>query len=99
MSHFNLTLRAKEDLRNIWRYTRDLWGVEKADAYVADIYNRCAWLSERPSLGKLRTDIAEGYYCFPQGRHLIFYLAREKEIDIIGIPHKAMDVEQYFEEE
>jgi len=97
VNRFNLTLRAKEDMRNIWFYTRDLWEVEQADAYIAEIHNRCAWLCQQPAVGKLRTDIADGYYCFPQGQHLIFYLVREKQIDIVGIPHKVMDVENYFD--
>lgn len=98
MSRFNLTPRAKEDIRSIWLYTRDEWGEPQADAYVADLFNRFDWLARQPSEGKIRTDVADEYYCFPQGQHLIFYLIRDGEIDIIGLPHKAMDVEHYFEE-
>jgi len=97
VSRFNLTLRAKEDLRSIWLYTCTRWGEEQADAYVADIYKRCDWLAQQPYVGKLRTDIADGYYSFPQGQHLIFYLIQTRGIDIIAIPHRAMDVENHFD--
>ncbi|MGC4054276.1 MAG: type II toxin-antitoxin system RelE/ParE family toxin [Paludibaculum sp.] len=46
--------------------------------------------------GKHRPDIAEGYYCFPEGSHLIFYLIGTDAIDVIGVPHKQMDVPAYF---
>lgn len=54
------------------------------------------WLAENPRSGKHRPDIAEGYYCFPQGAYLIFYLIGTDAIDIIGVPHKHMDVPGYF---
>jgi toxin ParE1/3/4 len=49
-------------------------------------------------LGKHRTDISEGYYSFPEGQHVVFYLIGSSSIDIIGISHKAMDTISYFQE-
>jgi len=40
--------------------------------------------------------IKDGYYSYPQGSHVIFYLVREGGIDIIGIPHQRKDVMTYF---
>ena len=39
----------------------------------------------------------EGYYCFPEGQHLIFYPIHKHRIDVIGVPHKAMDILDYFD--
>lgn len=94
--NFNLTPQAKEDLRSIWNYRLNAWNEEQADSYLAAIYERFSWLAKRPNVGKLRTDICEGYYYFPQGSHLVFYLINKPCIDIIGIPHKDMDVLNYF---
>ena len=94
---FNLTRRAREDLRGIWRYTSEVWDEAQADKYVTKIYERCGWLATRPRTGKHRPDICEGYYCFPEGRHLVFYLNRKDGIDVIGIPHKEMDILNYFD--
>ena len=41
-------------------------------------------------------DVYEGYYSFPEGQHVIFYLISANTIDIIDIPHKDMDVISYF---
>jgi len=83
-------------LRNIGRYTEKQWGRQQRNIYLKAIEKRFAWLAENPRLGKHRTDVAEGYYSFPQGQHVIFYLNSESGIDIIGIPHKEMDIITYF---
>ena len=57
---------------------------------------RFHWLAENPALGRPRPDVKEGYFSYPEGRHVIFYLIREGGIDIIGIPHQRMDVRNYF---
>ncbi len=41
---FNLTSSAKEDLREIWNYTIEIWDEAQADKYFAELYNRFQWL-------------------------------------------------------
>jgi toxin ParE1/3/4 len=48
-------------------------------------------LAEHPDLGKPRPDIKQGYHCYPQGAHVIYYLVRAGRIDIIGVLHQRMD--------
>ena len=95
---FRLTPRAYGDLRNIARFTRQQWGDAQRDEYMRALDDRFRWLAERPRSGKHRPDIAEGYYCFPQGSHLIFYLIGTDGIDIIGVPHRQMDALGHFTE-
>jgi len=33
---------------------------------------------------------------YPEGPHVVFYLVREGDIDIIGVPHQCMDVMNPF---
>jgi toxin ParE1/3/4 len=89
---FRLTSRARSDLRQIARFTRKTWGKEKRDAYLAALDHRFHWLAEEPGRGRGRPEITPGYHCYPEGAHLIFYLIRAGGIDIIGIPHQAMDM-------
>lgn len=93
---FRITPRAEQDLRNIAHYTLQTWGRKQRNAYLRVIDRRFSWLAENPNLGKPRPDIKEGYYSYPQGSHVIFYLVRKGGIDIIGIPHQRMDVLSYF---
>ena len=93
---YRLTPRAHQDLIGIARYTLREWGREQRDSYMRELDKRFIWLAQRPHAGRHRPDIREGYYCFPQGSHLVFYLIRDGGIDIIGVPHKQMDVLNFF---
>lgn len=91
-----VTPRAQIDLKSIGRYTGQRWGRSQRNIYLKALEKRFFWLAENPKLGKHREDVSEGYYCFPQGEHIIFYLIGHEYIDIIGIPHKEMDIAAYF---
>src|SRR5690554_2825337 len=93
-----VTQRALSDMKNIGRYTERSWGKAQRNQYLKNIEARLLWLAKNPLLGKHRTDISEGYYSFPEGKHVVFYLIGSSSIDIIGIPHKAMDTISYFQE-
>lgn len=94
---YRVTPRAFKDLRDIGKYTNEKWGKEQRNKYLLDLDKRFAWLTKHPKLGKHRPDLCDGYYCYPQGAHLVFYLAHSQGIDIIGIPHKSMDIFIYFD--
>jgi toxin ParE1/3/4 len=96
MLGYRVTPRALEDLKNIGRYTKQQWGKRQRNTYLRALEKRFGWLAVNPQLGKHRTDVAEGYYSFPQGQHVVFYMIGEKSIDIVGIPHKEMDIITYF---
>jgi toxin ParE1/3/4 len=90
MPGFRVTPRAQDDLKNIGRYTERQWGKRQRNTYLKALEKRFGWLAENPQLGKRSTDVAEGYYSFPQGEHVVFYLVGDEGIDIIGIPHKEI---------
>lgn len=96
MPRYRITPRARDDLKNIGRYTERQWGKSQRDAYLRDFEIRFRWLAENPRLGKHRSDVTEGYYSYPQGQHVVFYLIGQSSIEIIGIPHKEMDIVTYF---
>ena len=87
---------ALTDLEEIWLYTLSEWNLEQADAYTSALLSRLNWLANNPGSGKPRNDIKPGYFCFPEGRHLIFYIMTDGTVDVIGIPHQSMDVAQHL---
>ena len=89
---------ALTDLEDIWLYTLSEWSPEQADAYISSILARLNWLADNPSAGKPRDDVKSGYFCFPEGRHLIFYIMTGGTVDVIGIPHQSMDVTRHLTE-
>lgn len=94
MKPFELTRKAKDDLRKIARYTETRWGRDQRNVYIRQFDDGFHLLAESPSVGKPCDYIKEGYKKFPQGSHLIFYRQSTKaNITIIRILHKNMDVE------
>jgi len=87
---------AQDDLEAIWLYTREQWGIVQADSYLESLILRFDWLAENPELGKPRDDVKSGYFCFPEGMHLIFYIINNNQIEIIGVPHQQMDIIEYL---
>ena len=88
---YRITPRAEADLYDIARYTEAEWGRDQRTRYLKALETRLEWLADNPPLGQKREEVAAGYYCYPQGRHLIFYMRTTDGIDIIGIPHQRMD--------
>ncbi|MFV8836422.1 type II toxin-antitoxin system RelE/ParE family toxin [Aquisalimonas sp. APHAB1-3] len=88
---YRITRRAEADLYDIARYTEAEWGRDQRTRYLKALETRFGWLAGNPALGQAREDVAAGYYCYPHGRHLIFYMCTAQGIDIIGIPHQRMD--------
>jgi toxin ParE1/3/4 len=92
---------AQDDLEFIWLYTCEVWSVTQADSYLDAIIQRFDWLAENPTLGKARDDVKLGYFCFPEGMHLIFYVLngqglKNDQIEIIGVPHQRMDIVEHL---
>lgn len=95
-SRVRITLRALEDLKNIGRYTERQWGRSQRNIYLRELDNRFLWLARNPRLGRPRDDIAPGYRSFAHEAHIVFYLISDGGIEIIGVPHQAMDIPSHF---
>lgn len=87
-----LTPRARQDLLSIGRYTFKRWGRAQRDRYLAALDQRFRWLAENPLRGKARPEIGSGLYSFAEGSHLIFYIVRGADIEVVGVLHQAMDI-------
>jgi len=93
---WRLTLRALEDLDAIADYTIEKWSDNQLGSYMGLLTESFERLSENPSLGRERPDIHPGYRSFPVESHIVFYIEDGNFVNIIGIPHKSMDVGSLF---
>lgn len=93
--NYRLSKKARNDLQGIWLYTIKNWSLEQADIYVRSLLSEMERLAANPRRGRDRSDLRANYKCFQVKSHLIFYqtIARTKEIEIIRILHKQMDIE------
>jgi toxin ParE1/3/4 len=97
MKAFQLTTKAKSDLRQIAIFTERRWGREQRNIYLKQLDDAFHLLADTPLAGKECDYIKKGYRKFPQGSHVIFYKAGSiSKIEIIRILHKHMDVSPRF---
>lgn len=88
MKPFQLTQKAKEDLKGIAIFTQRRWGREQRNIYVKQFDESFWLLAENPDIGRSCDEIRLGYHKFPQGSHIIFYkLIGNQQIQIVRILH------------
>lgn len=100
MPKFTLTEKAKNDLKDIARFTQKRWGREQRNKYLATLDSSFRRLAENPSIGNDCSEVKEGYQKHPTGSHVIYYRCPEKApLQIVRVLHESMDVELQFSTE
>ncbi len=89
-----LSRRAQADLDDIRDYSLDQFGVERAILYLDAIEHAFRRILDHPRIGS-EHDIGKAVLSYPIGEHRIFYEAREGDVYVIRVLHKAMDVERW----
>lgn len=93
---YSLSDNAVNDLKDIWLYTKNRWGVKKADEYVRNLYKQFELLVLNPKKGRERLGFNDDYRSFPMDKHVIFYCLKESEIYVVRVLHQSMDVETHL---
>lgn len=91
MSGFRLRPAAQRDLAEIWLYTADNWGIDRANEYVGAIRFEIEQLGDFPNRHPLYISRKGHFRKARSGDHLLFYLAEEGEIDVVRVLHKSRD--------
>ena len=79
------TEEAKQDLKEIRRYTKEQWGDRQSLKYLDAVERVFDAIAENPEIGMKREDIREDLQYFNHGRHVIFYMVLPKKLAIIRI--------------
>jgi toxin ParE1/3/4 len=93
MKRWHITDRAKRDLADIRRFTQEQWGLQKADAYLNNIYGKIQLVSKQPGIGIDRSKSLQLDYeirsllCVS---HVIYYTVSKMDISVVAILHKCM---------
>ncbi|MCJ8053208.1 type II toxin-antitoxin system RelE/ParE family toxin [Shinella curvata] len=85
MGAFRFTESAETDVDTVISYTMATWGDAQADAYIGGLFHILELISENPSLGRARSELAEGLHSFPYREHLIFYLIHDDAILVVRV--------------
>ena len=93
MLSLRITLLAKEDLKNIGRYTLKQWGLQQRNSYLSNLNDSFKKLLVMPQIGASCDHIRQGYRKLREAEHVIFYRISNDILDVIRILHKSMDIE------
>ncbi len=90
--------KALEDLAEIWAYIADD-RPRQADAFAAAIDREIRGLARRPLIGRARPELLTDLRSLPFGRYVIFYLPRNRGIEVVRVLHGARDLTPLFGED
>jgi toxin ParE1/3/4 len=91
MRRLEFTPRARRDIEEIWDYSADQFGLDKADAYLRDIERAATTVTDDPRRGLVCDEIRSGYRKLSVGSHVLFFKASATRVVIVRILHRRTD--------
>jgi toxin ParE1/3/4 len=82
---------ARADLTDIWLYSAERWGEDRANGYINEIHARITAVATNPHLGSDSSKLYPELRRIKSGSHLIYYLATEVLLDVVRILHVRRD--------
>ncbi len=95
VKNYDLSEKAKADLRGIWNFTDDRWGEQQADTYYREIIKTIELLAMGDRQGR-KADVRDGYLKYPIGRHLVYFTRGNDRIKVVRVLHQSMDVDRHL---
>ena len=93
MSPYKLTAHAREDLKEIARYTLTKWGKEQSLHYAALLEKRFCEIAEGTAYSRTFSSRHPQILVSRCEQHYVFYIhAEERPPCIIAVLHKRMDM-------
>jgi toxin ParE1/3/4 len=86
---------AKDDLKDIWRYTYREWGEKQADKYIIELGKGINQLIDNPEIGTTCSYEIK-YHQYAINHHIIFYRINSTEIIIVRVLHERMDPKKHL---
>ncbi len=96
MSRYSLHPGAQADLEDIWRYSIEHWGEERAERYMNDLRQAVERAAEAPSAGQELRIGARVVHVRRAASHRIFYRTTADGIEILRVLHARMDFARHL---
>lgn len=97
MLPIKLTLEAKSDLKDILKYTENVWGESQRKIYKSYLDKTLALIAEFPQGGLRRDELFIGCRSKRVEQHTIFYQIMPKYVQIVRILHIRMELTSRLE--
>lgn len=97
MPRLSLAPLAREDIKDIGRYTLKTWGAAQRDRYLTALAAALENLTIDSSFGQPRYDLRQGLLVQPFRHHLIFFRRESSgDVAVLRILHERMDIDRRF---
>lgn len=96
MLAINIKPKAEDDLEDIFIYSLNNFGWQRAEEYISTLDNAFAQLAESPRLGKRQENLSKGLRAFQTESHFIFYRFNKEELTILRVLHKTRLFSQHL---
>jgi len=91
MKRYRLSPGAERDLAEIWLYSAQNWGMDRADDYIRALNDAMTTIAEDPRTGSPCEDVKAGYRKRLSGSHAIFYKQAQTGVVVVRVLHQNMD--------
>lgn len=89
-------VKARSDIKNIWLYSYENFGVTQADKYLDELETGMDALRANPQIGVSCDYIRAGYRQFKVNDHYIFYRVSKQTIRIVRVLHEIMQTTNHL---
>lgn len=88
---YRLSQKAEDDIRSIYLFGVEAFGVNHAERYFAGLFEAFDFLAQFPFAAPLRTELRHQTRAHPFQSHLIFYRLDGEDVFIQRIRHSSED--------
>lgn len=97
MAKYQISVKASQDLEDIWNYTLTEWSESQADIYYRTLIKSFEEIADHLTLfDREYSEIHDGLYCHRCRKHLIFYSVSADGVVIWRVLHERMDIGSKF---
>ena len=91
MPRAELSPRAGEDMREIWRYRCNTWSERQAQIYIDTLFDEMETMAMNPRRGRATEELSAGLRRQGCGSHSIFYREVADGVFVVRVLHRSMD--------
>jgi len=91
-----LTPKARQDFRDIFRYTAREWSLDQANAYLAELRRAIEGLATGQTRSRPLAEDIPGFEKSLVRSHLIVHRRFEDRIEVVRVLHARMDVDRHI---
>ena len=96
MLEIHKQVKARSDLKKIWRYSYKHHGEAQADKYLDELAAGMKTIQDHQNIGISCDSIRTGYRCHGINDHYIFYQLTSSKINIIRVLHEKMKIANHL---